>query len=189
MQKRQVDARQVFVRLAQAKASTTPRRRTAPIQHRRRFSFLRGLNSCFACRIASYSSCETSVAVETQRAHIPLFTGRHPDRRKAIFNQQLHHERGISSIALLFPRFGRANLRLMAHLAINPQLFHQPQEPPHRTVASIPTLVGPAGVEYNSRTDPPSCCKVFSTISLVSTSTSQPSVVALGPHTFGSNII
>jgi hypothetical protein len=62
-----------------------------------------------------------------------LFTGRHPDRRKTIFNQQLQHERGVSSVVLLFPRFGRADLRRMAHLTVDPQLFHQLQEPVHRT--------------------------------------------------------
>jgi hypothetical protein len=45
----------------------------------------------------------------------------------------LQHESGISSIVLLLSRFGRADLGRMTHLAVDPQLLHQLQEPLHRT--------------------------------------------------------
>ncbi len=71
--------------------------------------------------------------IQDRRTQITLFAGRCPDRGKAIFNQQFRYQTGISSIVLLLPWFGRADLRRMTHLAVDSQFLHQIQKPPHRT--------------------------------------------------------
>ena len=96
--------------------------------------------SAIACKAfcTRFGCVPTDADKEDQRAHVPLFAGRHPDRRKAIFNQQLQHERSISSIVLLFPRFGRTDLRWMAHLAVaNRIASNRWLRSPHESTSTI----------------------------------------------------
>src|SRR5579862_8487512 len=116
--------------------------------------------------------------IEDQRAHVPLFTRRHPDRRKTVFNQQLQHQRGISSIVLLFPRFS------LGSLLDGPPGSRSPTPPSTPgTTASNRWLRSPheSDVGESSKTlapNRPRAAKSFRLPRPSRRSTSQPSVVA-----------
>jgi hypothetical protein len=57
---------------------------------------------------------------------------RQPDRRKAVFRQQLQNQLRISPIVFLFSWFAGSNLCRMTDSAFDPELFHEVQKPLHR---------------------------------------------------------
>jgi hypothetical protein len=61
--------------------------------------------------------------VEQQRAEIPLLRRGHPDRRKAILDEQFQQEVGIASVVFLPSRLRRPNGGRMSHAARDRQLL------------------------------------------------------------------
>jgi hypothetical protein len=73
------------------------------------------------------------IAVPQQRPQIAELRRRHPDRRKAIFRQQVQEQDRVSMIVFLSACFDPSNLRGIANLAPNSEFLHQSQKPSHRS--------------------------------------------------------
>jgi hypothetical protein len=71
--------------------------------------------------------------VQKQSSQIAQFRGRHPNRWKAVFYQQLQNQIRISPIVFLLSRLSGANLCRMADHTFDSQLSRQVQKPLHRS--------------------------------------------------------
>jgi hypothetical protein len=73
------------------------------------------------------------MTVSHQSSQILELFRRQPDRRKAVFHQQLQNQACISPIMFLLARLGCPNHCRVTNLAFHSQIFHQVHKPLHRS--------------------------------------------------------